>query len=550
MTERAVEPVWRAVYPPGVEPDLRAPDSSTLAMFLDTVDADADAVALHYFGARLTRGELADLAARLATVLRRDGIAPGDRVAVCLQNTPLFVVALLGVWGCGATVVPMNPMLRADELTPMLADSGAKLLLAHPAMAGVIAEALARLDTPPEVLWSDPTELAGDGSVPFGPHAPVVDGVRSLLAETRAVNEPARLLRPAQDDIALLTYTSGTTGPSKGAMSTHANLAYQVVNGAQWSDLGPGSSVLTVAPLFHITGLGLHAALALGNGFAMVLTYRFEPGTVLELIDRHEPTYAVGAITAFIALLDHRTDSGRTLAKLTTVYSGGAPVPAQVVERFQDSCGNYIYNIYGLTETTSACIGVPIGVVAPVDERSGALSVGVPMGGTTVTIVDDAGLPVPAGTAGEIVVAGPQVDVGYWQRPDETANTFRADGVHTGDIGVMDERGFVYVVDRKKDLVVVSGYKVWPRDVEDVLYRHRAVREAAVIGRPDDYRGETLHAYVSLRPGQAVGADELRALCREHLSAYKVPTEYFFVDDIPKTTTGKIMRRRLRDEAD
>jgi long-chain acyl-CoA synthetase len=366
-----------------------------------------------------------------------------------------------------------------------------------------------------------------------------------VLAETDAV-DALELRHPEPTDIALLTYTSGTTGPSKGAMSTHANLAYQVVSGTQWYGLDEHSSVLTVAPLFHITGLALHAALALGGGYPLVLTYRFEPGAVLDLIDRYEPTYAIGAITAFIALLDARPESGTTLGKLTTVFSGGAPVPSEVVDRFRAATGRYIHNIYGLTETTSACIGTPLGAIAPVDKASGALSVGVPMGGTTVTIVDDSGHPLPAGEIGEIVVSGPQVDVGYWQRPDETSHAFRSDGVHTGDVGVMDADGWVYVVDRKKDLVVVSGYKVWPRDVEDVLYRHPAVKEAAVVGRPDSYRGETLHAYISLRGGQHATPAELRTLCREHLSAYKVPTEYHFVDELPKTTTGKIMRRNLR----
>jgi long-chain acyl-CoA synthetase len=265
----------------------------------------------------------------------------------------------------------------------------------------------------------------------------------------------------------------------------------------------------------------------------------------LALIAKYRPTFTIGAITAFIALLDGAAGSSEALGAFDTVYSGGAPVPSEVVERFEAATSIYIHNIYGLTETTSACIAVPRGTRAPIEPRSRALAVGIPMGGTTVTIVDDAGRPVPAGHEGEIVVSGPQVGVGYWNRPDETAHAFRSDGMHTGDIGVMDAEGWVYVVDRKKDLVVVSGYKVWPREVEDVLYRHPAVKEAAVVGRPDSYRGETLHAYLSVRDGAAVTVDELRALCREHLSAYKVPSEYFFIDEIPKTLTGKILRRTL-----
>jgi long-chain acyl-CoA synthetase len=549
MRPQSTTAPWHKLYAPGVEPHLTAPQTSTLAMFLATVATEPDAAALLYFGRTLSRRELATLSAKIATVLRRSGVCAGDRVAICLQNTPVFAAGLLAVWGLGGTVVPMNPMLRPDELTPMLSDCGARILLAHPAMADVIGNTWPRLAEPPAVLWSDPSELAGDLPMPFGPRTPVPPEGRSLLAEAEGVDEPDELRPPAPSDIALLTYTSGTTGPSKGAMSTHANLAYQIVSGSQWYALDEHSSVLSVAPLFHITGLGLHAALALGGGFPLVLTYRFEAATVLDLIDRYEPTYAVGAITAFIALLDSRPDCGPILAKLTTVYSGGAPVPAEVVARFQQASGRYIHNIYGLTETTSACIGTPLGSTAPVDERSGALSVGVPMGGTTVTIVDDAGQPVPAGAEGEIVVSGPQVDAGCWHRPEETEKAFRVDGVHTGDVGVMDPDGWVYVVDRKKDLIVVSGYKVWPREVEDVLYRHPAVREAAVVGRPDAYRGETLHAYVSVRRGQRVTAGELRALCREHLSAYKVPAQYLFVDELPKTTTGKMMRRTLRDQA-
>jgi long-chain acyl-CoA synthetase len=546
MSTSSADRPWYELYPPGVEHDLQAPDESVLALFLRTVDADPTAPAAHYFGRTISRGELADLAQRLAAVLRAEGIERGDRVAVSLQNTPVFAAALLAVWGVGGAVVPINPMLRPDELTPMLADSGARLLIAHPAMREVLTAVQERLEAPLATLWSDPADLAGDMPLPFPANVAVPDADRAVLAACEQAS-PGDLFRPEQGDIALITYTSGTTGPSKGAMSTHANLAFQVPNGAQWCGCDDTTSVLTVAPLFHITGLGLHAALALGSGYPMVLTYRFEPKTVLDLIDRYEPTLAIGAITAFIALLEARPDSGTTLALLKTLYSGGAPVPSEVVERFQRASSRYIHNIYGLTETTSACIGVPLGADAPIEKRSGALSVGVPMGGATVTIVDDGGNRVPAGDEGEIVVSGPQVDAGYWNKPEETAKAFQADGVHTGDIGVMDEQGWVYVVDRKKDLVVVSGYKVWPRDVEDVLYRHPAVKEAAVIGRPDSYRGETLHAYVSVRADTAVTADELKALCREHLSAYKVPTEFFFVDEIPKTPTGKILRRTLRD---
>ncbi|WP_375474747.1 class I adenylate-forming enzyme family protein [uncultured Jatrophihabitans sp.] len=548
MTPETRPRPWRKLYPPGVDPELAAPSRTVLDSFLDTVAADPDAAAVHYFGATLTRAEVAEHSGRLAAVLRDAGVVRGDRIAVSLQNTPIMAVALLAAWSAGASVVPINPMLRPDELAPMLADCGAVVLIAHPAMREVVESTRIRLERPPITLWSDPADLAGDSpTLPFPVDVRLPPGERTVLAECAAARVEDGRPRPGADDTALITYTSGTTGPAKGAMSSHANLAYQMENARQWFGCDASTSVLTVAPLFHITGLGLHAALALGNGYPLVMTYRFEPRTVLQLIERYEPTFTIGAITAFISLLESGPDTGRTLGKLQILYSGGAPVPAQVVERFERATGRYIHNIYGLTETSSACIGVPLGARAPIEQRSGALSIGVPMGGTTVTVVDDAGQPVPSGGEGEIVVAGPQVDLGYWRKPGETAAAFRPDGMHTGDIGVMDADGWVYVVDRKKDLVVVSGYKVWPRDVEDVLYRHPAVKEAAVVGRPDGYRGETLHAYVSVRAGEAVTAADLRAHCREHLSAYKVPAEYYFVDELPKTITGKILRRTLRD---
>jgi long-chain acyl-CoA synthetase len=279
----------------------------------------------------------------------------------------------------------------------------------------------------------------------------------------------------------------------------------------------------------------------------MVLTYRFEPATVLGLMERYRPTFTVGAITAYIALADRAEPGNEAMAAMSNAFSGGAPVAQSVVDRYERDFGVYVHNIYGLTESTSACIGVPRGQRAPVDEASGALAIGVPMPGANVCVVDESGAEVPPGTAGELVVRGPMVGTGYWNRADETTNAFRPLGLHTGDVGVMDEQGWVFIVDRKKDLLVVSGYKVWPREVEDVLYLHPAVREAAVVGRPDEYQGESVQAFVALRSGQTATAEELREHCRKNLSAYKCPRTIEFLDDLPKTATGKILRRELKE---
>ena len=528
--------------------NLDLPELTVLQMFSNNAATSPERPSLHYFGRTLSHGQVDQMSNAVASRLFRIGIRPGDRIAISLQNTPPFVIVLLATWKLGAIAVPVNPMLRPDELTPMLADSGAKAIFAHPQMSDVIDETLNRLDHSVDPFYSDPADLSGDCELPFNEVAAQMRDDQISFSDIVKNEEPsgnADWCAPSLSNIALLTYTSGTTGPSKGAMNTHANLTYQSVACNQLFGLTKGDSILTVAPLFHITGLGIHLAFALGNDYPMVMTYRFHPDTVLSLISKYQPTATVGAITAFISLSD--ASKGSELAALAATFSGGAAVPATVVERYEKQTGIYIHNAYGLTETTSACIGVPRYSRAPVDARTGALSIGVPMIGTSVSIVDDNGVPLPPNTEGEIVVSGPQVCAGYWNRPDDTATTFRATGVHTGDIGMIDDDGWVFVVDRKKDLVIVSGYKVWPRDVEDVLYLHPAIMEAAVVGMPHDYRGETLYAYVSLRPGATVEADALKDHCRKHLSAYKCPSEFVFLDDLPKTATGKILRRTLRD---
>lgn len=524
-------------------------ETSVLAMFRERLAEDPEAVSLHYFGRDLTRAELDRLSDAAARGLGERDVTAGERVAVSLQNTPVFPIVLLAAWKLGAVVVPVNPMLRAPELTHLVDDCNPRVLVCHPEMREVVD----RLDSTerPALVWSTADDLAGDLPGPWPPQSgSTLDDllVEDVARQTMAGDQPAPGHTVEPGDTALLTYTSGTTGPAKGAQSTHANLVYQARVATEWFGLDPGRGdrILTTAPFFHITGLGLHLAIGLGAGVPMVLTHRFDPATVLALLDRYRPVFTVGAITAFIALADRARPGDAGLSAMRTSYSGGAPVAQSVVDRYEDEFGVYVRNIYGLTETTSACIAVPRDARAPVDPATGALSIGVPMPGITVTVVDEDGKPLPPGTAGELVVAGPPVGSGYWQRPDETAAAFRTAGMHTGDVGVVDEDGWVYIVDRKKDLLVVSGYKVWPREVEDALYLHPAVREAAVVGRPDDYQGEAVQAFVAIREGHHVTAEELRQHCRTHLAAYKCPRSVELLDDLPKTATGKILRRELR----
>jgi long-chain acyl-CoA synthetase len=311
--------------------------------------------------------------------------------------------------------------------------------------------------------------------------------------------------------------------------------------------LDAGDVVLGVAPLFHITGLIAAVTVSLLVPVPLVLGFRFDPRTMLDLVEEHRPTFTVGAITVFIALMNDPSFTGRDLSSLSKVYSGGAPIAPSIVERFEREVGAYIHNIYGLTETTSPSHAVPLGERAPVDPTSGALSVGVPIFDTIVRVVGEHDRDLPVGEVGEFVTAGPQVVPGYWNKPDETANAFPGGALRTGDVGFMDANGWFYVVDRKKDQINAAGYKVWPREVEDVLYEHPAVREAAVVGVPDEYRGETVKAFVSIRPGAEVTPAELIEFCRQRMAAYKYPRQVEFVDELPKTVTGKILRRELRD---
>lgn len=276
------------------------------------------------------------------------------------------------------------------------------------------------------------------------------------------------------------------------------------------------------------------------------MNYRFEPSLMLEMIRLHRPTFAIGAITGFNALSALPDVEPEDMASFTRVYSGGAPIPPALLEQVEHKLGVKIHSCYGMTEVAAPTHLTPFNAQIPVDPASGALSVGVLQPGTLARIVDDEGHDLPAGQAGELLVKGPQVMVGYWRKPEETASTLQDGWMHTGDVAFVDDRGWFYLVDRKKDVIIASGFKVWPREVEDVIYAFEGVREAAVIGVPDEYRGETVKAFISAKAGATIDLDQLIAYCRAHLAAYKVPREVELLDELPKTVTGKIQRLGVR----
>jgi long-chain acyl-CoA synthetase len=545
------EKPWLSRYDRGQPAEIALEFTDVLSMFRASVRRNPDGDSIRYFGGRITARELDELSDAFAVALAGLGVRAGDRVALYVQNVPQFVIAMLAAWKAGGVAVPVNPMNRARELDAVLRDSGARVLVCLEGLYRDVARAVIEdggLETAVVTTSELDYRARDDQRVFAGVERIDCEGAHDMAAliERHNGQVPASVTFDPSDT-ALLTYTSGTTGPPKGAMNTHGNVVFNSQAYRQWCRLGPDDVVLGVAPLFHITGLIAHITLSLLLGAPLVLAYRFEPSVMMETIRDERPTFTIGSITVFIALMNAPNADRDALASLTKTWSGGAPIPPSTVKAFQSQFGQYIHNAYGLTETTSPSHLVPFDAVAPIDDISGALSVGVPVYNTVVRIVGDDGQDLPAGEVGEIVTSGPMVVPGYWNKPEETAHALPGGALHTGDVGYMDATGWFYIVDRKKDQINAGGYKVWPREVEDVLYQHEAVREAAVVGVPDAYRGETVKAYVSLRPGQSATAEELIAFCRQQMAAYKYPRQVEFLDELPKTVSGKLLRRELRD---
>ncbi|MDQ0962923.1 long-chain acyl-CoA synthetase [Streptomyces sp. B4I13] len=524
------------------------PADSLVHAFRRSAAEVPDRTCLAYFDGRLGYREVDELSDSVAGHLAARGLRPGDRVAVLLQNSPLFVLALLGAWKAGATVVPVNPMYKAGEVAHVLRDGDVTgLICSDRAWEAYLRETAA--DSPVRIVLTGcelDFQTRGDARVLAFERLPQAPDADDLTAVARAGHRAPAGREAAPDDIALISYTSGTSGAPKGATNTHGNIMYNAERQRTGLRLPEAPVYYALAPLFHITGMVCQLGACLNSAGTLVLTYRFEAGLVLEAFAEHRPHYTVGPSTAFMALAAHPSCTRDHFASFAHISSGGAPVPPALVETFRAGFGPYIRNGYGLTECTAPCASVPPQHEAPVDPASGTLAVGVPGPDTVVRIVDDRGAEAPFGEQGEIVVRGPQVVPGYWRRPEATAEAFPGGELRTGDIGFMDEQGWLYVVDRKKDMINASGFKVWPREVEDVLYTHPSVREAAVVGVPDGYRGETVKAYISLRPGADADADTLAAYCKDRLAAYKYPRQVEILPDLPKTASGKILRRELR----
>lgn len=547
---------WRHLWPKRVPAEFAIPDSSCAEIFQENVRLFPNQTALVYFDTPFTYLELDQLTSKFLQILRDFKVAKGDRVALYMQNVPAYIIAEYGCWKNGTIVVPMNPMLKEREIEYLLNDCTPKLIICeenlYPTVKGVLPNAASVehvITTSPLdwFSWEEETPLVMRG-IEKARHEGTLD-FKQLVDEAPSGAEPAEV---AGDDPAAISYTSGTTGVPKGAVTSHRNHIANALNNSFWFSLGCSDVFFGFVPWFHITGANMQTVLPFFVGGTVVTGYRFEPGLAMRAIEKYKVTHSVGPITMYIAFLNHPGFKKRDLASLKTPISGGAPVPEAVINRWQEATGSYIYNVMGLTESTAPLNFTPPGKRAPVDRETEALSIGIPLPNTEFMVVDpeNGKEVVPLGEPGEMLVRGPQIVKGYWNKPEETEKTFVDGWCHTGDIVKMDEQGWIYLVDRKKDMIIASGFKVWPRELEDVLYKHPATREVVVVGVPDSYRGESPKAFISLKDEykDRITGEEILAFCKKEMAAYKVPREIEFVDEVPKTASGKVLRRLVREE--
>jgi long-chain acyl-CoA synthetase len=482
----------------------------------DSVAAWGEYVSLAFEGREWTNVEQQRAANRFAHALQRLGVTAGDRVVVLLPNCPEVLQAYAGILKAGAVIVPVVFLLGPDEVRHILLDSEARVVVTAPEMLGKIEG------------WPGPVVLVGDG--PGGLAWADVVGAEPDVFST---------VDRADDDLAVILYTAGTTGRPKGVALSHANLASNARAAASLYELDRTAWSLMVLPLSHSYGLTvMNAGSILGT--KGVLLRWFNPEAVLETIQRYRVESMAGVPTMFVYLL-HYPDAGRfDTSSMRSWGSGAAPLPLEIVEPFERKFGGRILEGYGLTEASPVVSAHRLSGVRKLG------SVGVPIPGVQVAILDDADRAVPGGAVGEVCVRGPNVMQGYYRLPEETARTLRHGWLHTGDMGRLDADGYLYIVERKKDLIIRGGFNIYPREVEEVLYAHPAVAEAAVIGMPDTLMGEEVLAFVALKREAAVEATALVEFCQARLAKYKCPKQVRFVESLPKSPIGKILRKELR----
>ena len=485
----------------------------------DTAARHSGRPALRLDDHTLTFTELSEAAARVASLLKQRGIQPGDRVGLVLPNVPAFPILFYGALHAGAVVVPMNPLLSEREVAYYLTDSGATTVFA----------------------WQDMAQAAETAAVPLGVDVVTVDAMGPDLTGQQA----GEMVQRADDDTAVLLYTSGTTGQAKGAELTHLNLASNAASAADTLfELDPDDVVMGCLPLFHVFGLtcGLNASVL--SGSCLTLLPRFGPSKALEIIARDGVTVFQGVPTMYSAMLHQPSEEGRDVSTLRTCVTGGSAMPVEVLKAFEDAFGCIVLEGYGLSETS------PVASFNHPNAERKPGSIGTALRGVELRLVDDDGKEVGGEDVGEIAIRGENVMKGYWQRPEATAEAMVDGWFRTGDLARVDNDGYYFIVDRKKELIIRGGYNVYPREIEEVFYEHPAVAEVAVVGVRHADLGEEVGAAVALKPGASAEPSELQAFVKSRVAAYKYPRRVWIVDALPKGPTGKILRRAVEPPTD
>jgi len=548
---------WLSQYPPEIPATLDLQEATVQNYLKQTAEKFPDKVAIHFMGKELTYKQVYNYAKKLAAYLQSLGIEKGDRVAIMLPNTPQSIISYYAILMAGGIVVQTNPLYMERELEYQMKDSGAKAIITLDILFPRVSKVIANTDLENVIVTAIKDYLPFPKNLvyPFiqkKQYGIIVnvkhEGQNHLFNEI--MKQPAGQIKEYEfdfeEDLALLQYTGGTTGFPKGVMLTHKNLVANAAMCNAWLyKCKPGEeTVLGILPFFHVYGMTAVLILSVMQGSKMVLLPKFDPETTLKTIQKQKPTLFPGAPTIYIGLLNHPDLKKYDLSSIDSCISGSAPLPVEVQEQFEEVTGGKLVEGYGLTESSPVTHANFLW-----DKKRVKGSIGVPWPDTdSVVLSMETGEPLPQGEIGEIAVKGPQVMKGYWNRPEETEQVLRDGWLLTGDLGYMDDEGYFYIVDRKKDMIIAGGFNIYPREIEEVLYEHPAVQEVVAAGIPDPYRGETVKVYVVLKEGAEVTEAELNEYARKHLAAYKVPRLYEFRKELPKTAVGKILRRALVDE--
>ncbi|WP_044640819.1 long-chain-fatty-acid--CoA ligase [Risungbinella massiliensis] len=550
------EKIWLKHYPQEIPHQIDYPDVPLTQFLVDAVRDFPEREAIHFLGKKITYAKLMEDVSRFANVLISLGVKRRDRVAIMLPNCPQAVIAYYGALMIGAVVVQTNPMYVARELEHQLKDSGAETIICLDLLFSKVREVKSQTAIKRIITTSIKDYLPFPKNILY-PLTLLKEGIKTNIpVDNQTIFSFPELLKKAlshfphadivpNQDIALLQYTGGTTGLAKGAMLTHRNLVVNAIQAAAWiyKNQRGKTKILGVLPFFHVYGMTVVMNFAVLQAATMILVPKFDRDMILKTIHKHQPNLFPGAPTMYVGVINHPDIHRFDVSSIEACISGSAPLPLEVQERFEKLTGGRLTEGYGMTETS------PVTHCNLIWDRKKSATIGLPWPDTECRIVDlETGEELGIGEIGELHVRGPQVMKGYWNRPEETTKVLVDGWFHTGDIAKMDEDGYFYIIDRKKDMIIAGGFNIYPRDIEEVLYEHPAIQEAAVIGIPDEYRGETVKAFVVLKPGANLTEKELDQYCREKLSKYKVPRFYEFRDDLPKTMIGKVLRRILQEE--